>query len=44
MKIRIAKPSDAYHITKVQIYSWQSTYKDILSEDYLKDLNYKTKE
>ncbi|TCI42952.1 MULTISPECIES: GNAT family N-acetyltransferase [unclassified Exiguobacterium] len=44
MKIRIAKPSDAYHIAKVQIDSWQSTYKGILSEDYLKDLNYKTKE
>ncbi|TXT66768.1 MAG: putative Uncharacterized N-acetyltransferase YuaI [Promethearchaeota archaeon] len=43
MNIRIATPSDASAITKIQIDNWKYAYKTIFPEEFLEDLNYKHK-
>ncbi|WAA13165.1 GNAT family N-acetyltransferase [Fervidibacillus halotolerans] len=40
MKIRKALPEDAMGVAKVQVDSWRTTYKGIVSEDFLRQLSY----
>jgi ribosomal protein S18 acetylase RimI-like enzyme len=40
MKIRAATPIDAAQIARVHVDSWRSTYRDLLSGDYLASLSY----
>ncbi len=42
--IRKAVESDATDIAKVQVDSWRTTYKGIVSDDYLAGLDYKNRE
>ena len=42
--IRKAISSDAFGIAKVHINSWKSTYKGLISDEYLSTLSLKTKE
>lgn len=42
--IRKADESDALDIAKVQVDSWRTTYKGIVSDDYLDRLDYKKRE
>lgn len=44
MLIREATISDAFSIAKVHIDSWLTTYKGIVSDDYLNSLSYSQKE
>lgn len=44
MLIREAKIEDVISIAKVQVDSWRTTYKDIISEKYLAALSYKSRE
>lgn len=37
--IREAKPSDARRIAQIQVQSWQTTYKDIVSPDFLNNMS-----
>ncbi|MFX1313185.1 MAG: GNAT family N-acetyltransferase [Promethearchaeota archaeon] len=41
---RKARISDAFGIAKVSVDSWKSTYKGIISEEYLQSLSYSDKE
>lgn len=43
-KIRAAGQPDARDIAKVQVDSWRTTYKGIVSDDYLSALDYKKRE
>lgn len=43
INIRTATPSDAEQIAFVHIDSWRTTYKNIVSNDYLDNLNVQTK-
>lgn len=38
--IREAVPDDAYHIAKVSVDSWRTTYSDILPKKFLSNLSY----
>ncbi|WP_338030297.1 hypothetical protein [Fervidibacillus albus] len=40
MMIRKAVVEDAFGIAKVQVDSWHTTYKGIVSDDYLQQLSY----
>lgn len=40
MKIREAKQTDAKGIAKVHVDSWRTTYKNIISDDFLQKLSY----
>ena len=40
MKIRTAIKEDAAGITKVHVASWQAAYKDILPEEFLKNISF----
>lgn len=40
IKIRIANENNIDKITKAHIDSWRSTYKEILSNEYLNNLSY----
>lgn len=44
MKVRKAILEDARGIAKVQIDSWQTTYKNIIPDEYLKNMSYKKRE
>jgi GNAT superfamily N-acetyltransferase len=44
MHIREATVSDAKGIAKVHIDSWRTTYKNIVPDDYLKQLSYENRE
>ncbi|GGH87320.1 L-amino acid N-acyltransferase YncA [Pullulanibacillus pueri] len=44
IKIREAVIEDAAHIAHVQVESWKTTYKDIVSEDYLSSLDKQIRE
>lgn len=44
MIIREATLSDAWGITKVHVDSWRTTYKDIVSDDFLNGLSYENSE
>lgn len=44
MLIREANESDAAGIAKVQVDTWQSTYRGIVPDDYLSSLTYENKE
>ncbi|MEL7647713.1 MAG: GNAT family N-acetyltransferase [Sedimentibacter sp.] len=44
MIIREAKISDALSIAKVNVDTWRSTYKGILSNEYLNNLSYEQRE
>lgn len=43
MKIRIATQNDINQIAKVHVDSWRSTYKKILSSEYLNSLSYESR-
>lgn len=43
-KLKKAAEADAYDIAKVQVDSWRTTYKGIVSDDYLSNLSYKKRE
>lgn len=43
MKIRIAVPADAQGIAEVHVASWRSTYRGIVSDAYLAQLNTESK-
>lgn len=42
MKIREAIPGDELGLAKVKVNTWLSTYKALISEHYLEQLNYQT--
>lgn len=44
MKIRQAKQTDAKGIAKVQVDSWETTYKDIVPDEYLSNMTYEARE
>ncbi|KOO44263.1 GNAT family N-acetyltransferase [Priestia koreensis] len=44
MKIRRAVPEDAASIARVHVDSWRTTYKGIVSEDYLNKLSYRKRQ
>lgn len=44
MKIRAAKLSDASGIAKVHVDSWRTTYKNIIPDQFLKNLSYQRRE
>ncbi|MCM3005142.1 GNAT family N-acetyltransferase [Priestia koreensis] len=44
MKIRRAIPEDAASIARVHVDSWRTTYKGIVSEDYLNKLSYRKRQ
>lgn len=44
MKIRKAGISDALEIAKVQVDTWKSAYKGLVSDEFLKGLDYKDRE
>ncbi|WP_324611575.1 hypothetical protein [Bacillus massiliglaciei] len=44
MKIRKADQTDAYGIAKVQVDSWQTTYKNIVPDDFLEEMTYEKRE
>lgn len=44
MNIRQAVSSDAKGIAKVHVDSWKTTYKNIVSDQYLNNLTYETRE
>jgi len=44
MQIRQAKTEDAASIAKVHVDSWRTTYKGIVSEEYLASLSYQDRE
>ncbi|NGZ76737.1 GNAT family N-acetyltransferase [Saccharibacillus alkalitolerans] len=39
MKIRLARPEDAAGIAQVHVDSWKTTYKGVISDDYLDQLS-----
>jgi GNAT superfamily N-acetyltransferase len=43
MKIRRATIADAHQIAKVHVDCWRTTYKGILSEDFLQSLSYEAR-
>ncbi|MEX0811099.1 MAG: hypothetical protein WD048_02705 [Chitinophagales bacterium] len=43
INIRTATPRDAEQIALVHIDSWRTTYKDIVSNDFLDNLNVQTR-
>ncbi|WP_205758505.1 GNAT family N-acetyltransferase [Lysinibacillus sp. SGAir0095] len=44
MKIRAARLEDAKAIAKVQVDTWRTTYKNIVPEDYLRNMSYEHQE
>lgn len=44
MIVREAELSDAFSIAKVNIDSWRNTYKGIIADEYLNNLNYEKRE
>jgi hypothetical protein len=44
MNIKRAGINDARGIAKVQVDSWKTTYRDIVPEDYLIRMDYKSRE
>lgn len=43
-KIRKAVASDAKGIAKVHVYSWRTTYANIVPDEYLTNLSYENRE
>jgi GNAT superfamily N-acetyltransferase len=39
MTVRLATPSDAHAIADVHLYTWQTAYRGVISENYLKGLS-----
>ncbi|MFD2045444.1 GNAT family N-acetyltransferase [Ornithinibacillus salinisoli] len=44
MKIRKATSTDANAIAKVQVDSWKTTYRNIIPDEYLNQMTYKSRE
>jgi GNAT superfamily N-acetyltransferase len=44
MRIRQAHPSDIKQIARVHVDTWRTTYKGIISDDYLESLSYEKRE
>lgn len=43
-KLKKATEEDTHEIAKVQVDSWRTTYKGIVSDDYLENLSYRKRE
>jgi ribosomal protein S18 acetylase RimI-like enzyme len=43
MKIRKANSTDAKGVAKVQVNSWKTTYKNIVPDEYLKQMTYESR-